>query len=44
MDYRVIDTSTAKVINKLNDMDECDAVCAQKALGVSLPATLRDQL
>ena len=44
VDYRVIDASTAKVINKLNDMDECDAACAEKTLGVSLPATLRDQL
>ena len=40
-DYRVIDANTAKVINKLNHMDECDAACAQKALGVPLPATLR---
>ena len=41
VDYRVIDTSTAKVINKLNDMDECDAACAQKALGTKLPVELQ---
>lgn len=41
VDYRVIDASTAKVINKLNDIDECDAACAQKALGVPLPASLK---
>lgn len=40
VDYRVIDPKTAKVINKLDNMDECDALCAQKALGVRLPANL----
>ncbi len=40
VDYRVIDPSTAKVINKLDNMDECDAPCAQKALGASLPPGL----
>lgn len=38
VDYRVIDANTAKVIHKLNDMNECDAACAQKALGTTLPA------
>ena len=41
VDYRVIDPNTAKVINKLSDIDECDAACAQKALGVSLPSSLK---
>ena len=40
VDYRVIDPKTAKVINKLDNMEECDALCAQKALGVQLPANL----
>ncbi len=41
VDYRIIDAKTAKVINKLDNMDECDARCAQIALGVQLPASLR---
>lgn len=40
VDYRVIDPKTAKVINKLDSMEECEATCAQKALGASLPASL----
>lgn len=43
VDYRVIDPNTAKVIHKLNDMNECDAACAQKALGVPLPEELADR-
>lgn len=42
VDYRVIDSKTVKMINKLDNMDECDAACAQKALGVKLPVELRD--
>jgi hypothetical protein len=42
IDYRVIEPSTAKVINKLVNMDECDEVCAEKALGLPLPARLRE--
>lgn len=41
VDYRVIDPGTATVINKLDNMDECDAACAQKALGAPLPQSLR---
>lgn len=37
VDYRVIDTETAKVMNKLDNMDECDEACGKKALGVPLP-------
>ena len=42
VDYRVIDPSTAKVINKLDNMDECDASCAEKALGSRLPIALSE--
>lgn len=42
LDYRVIDPATAKVISKQDNMEECDAVCARKALGVPVPAGLDD--
>lgn len=42
VDYRVIDPKTAKVINRLDNMDECDTACAEKALGVALPSSLRE--
>lgn len=42
IDYRVIDPKTVKVINALTSMDECDDVCAENALGVALPASLRE--
>ena len=40
VDYRVIDPSTAKVINKLDNMDECDAQCARQTLGIAVPPAL----
>lgn len=40
VDYRVIDTSTAKVVGMPKGLDECDRVCAEKALGQRLPADL----
>lgn len=42
VDYRVIDPKTAKVIHKLDNMDECDASCAEKALGSPLPLALSE--
>lgn len=42
VDYRVIDPKTAKVLGKLNNMDECDRTCAEKALGQRLPADLAE--
>lgn len=42
IDYRVIDPKTTKVISKQDNMDECDAICATKALGAPLPAGLTD--
>ena len=42
IDYRVIDPNTLKVINKVDNMEECDAACAEKALGAKLPSSLRD--
>lgn len=42
VDYRVIDPKTAKVINRLDNMDECDVACAQQALGAPLPTGLRE--
>lgn len=40
VDYRVIEPRTAKVLNKLDNMDECDAGCAEQALGSRLPIAL----
>jgi hypothetical protein len=40
VDYRVIDAKTAMVISKQDKMDECDAVCARKALGAPVPSEL----
>lgn len=42
VDYRVIDPKTAKVISQQDHMDECDEVCAKKALGAELPPDLAD--
>ena len=43
LDYRVIDPATAKVVSKHDGMDECDMVCASKALGVAVPSALREE-
>ncbi len=43
LDYRVIDTATAKVISKQDDMEECDAVCAESALGIRIPDALTSE-
>ncbi len=40
VDYRVIDPTTAKVISRQNADNECDAGCAEKALGAKLPEAL----
>jgi hypothetical protein len=40
VDYRVIDPKTTKVISKQDNMEECDAVCARKALGAPVPSEL----
>ena len=44
VDYRVMDPATVKVISRQNADDECDARCAEKALGVQLPEELGAQL
>ena len=44
VDYRVMDPATVKVISRQNADDECDAQCAEKALGVQLPEELGAQL
>jgi hypothetical protein len=36
VDYRVIDPTTVKVISRQNADNECDAGCAEKALGAKL--------
>lgn len=40
VDYRVIDPKTTKVVSGQDASEECDSECAQKALGVPLPAAL----
>ena len=40
VDYRVIDPTTVKVISRQNADNECDARCAEKALGAKFPETL----
>lgn len=40
VDYRVMDPATVKVISRQNADDECDARCAEKALGTKLPEDL----
>ena len=40
VDYRVIDPATVRVISRQNADNECDARCAEKALGAKLPAAL----
>lgn len=40
-DFRVIDPKTAKVVSKGTPDDGCNTACAEKALGVRLPESLR---
>lgn len=40
VDDRVIDPATAKVISRQSADDECDARCAEKALGTNLSEDL----
>lgn len=44
VDYRVIDPATARAISSQNSAEECDEVCAEKALGMKLPTELGPQL
>ncbi|MES2670655.1 MAG: hypothetical protein V4673_09600 [Pseudomonadota bacterium] len=37
VDYRVIDPTNVRVISRQNSDNECDAKCAEKALGAKLP-------
>ncbi|TQM03685.1 hypothetical protein FB548_3645 [Pseudoxanthomonas sp. 3HH-4] len=37
VDYRVIDPSNAQIISRQDTFDECDAMCAESALGTSVP-------
>jgi hypothetical protein len=40
VDYRVIDPATVKVVSRQNADDECDARCAETALGMKLSENL----
>ena len=40
VDYRVIDPTNVRVISGQNPDNECDAKCAEKALGAKLPEAL----
>lgn len=40
-DFRVVDTKTAKIVSKGTEEDGCDTACAEKALGMRLPESLR---
>ena len=40
VDYRVIDPATARAISQQTSIEECDEVCAEKALGMTLPKDL----
>ena len=40
VDYRVIDPTNVRVISRQNPDNECDAKCAEKALGSKLPEAL----
>lgn len=40
-DFRVIDPKTAKVVSKGTAENGCDTACAEKALGMRLPESLR---
>lgn len=40
VDYRVIDPTNMRVISRQNPDNECDAKCAEKALGAKLPKAI----
>ena len=40
-DFRVVDPKTAKIVSKGTPDDGCDTACAEKALGMRLPESLR---
>lgn len=42
IDYRVIDPATARVVSQQTPADECDEVCAERALGTAMPKVLRE--
>ena len=44
VDYSVIDPAAVKVVSRQNADDECNARCAEKALGVQLPEDLDSAL
>jgi hypothetical protein len=44
VDYRVINPTTAKVISRQNPDGECDARCAEMALGLKLPESVGPML
>lgn len=42
VDYRVIDPATVGVVSEQTAAEECDEGCAERALGMALPADLRE--
>ena len=44
VDYRVIDPTNVRVVSRQNPDNECDARCAEKALGLKLPENVGPML